>query len=101
MHKVIISVRIVNLFILERSNTVQVNKRPRCISKRIISQKIRFPLFVVMKTSNVAKTNMPIISSEQNKDLKSLDLTAIYVSPSCARNRHFPKRSVALRKLKR
>jgi hypothetical protein len=69
------------------------------VSKCVISQKLWFPLFVVMKTSNV-KAYMPNISSEQNNNLKSHDLDAIFVSPSWARNRRFPKASLVLHNLK-
>jgi hypothetical protein len=101
MHKVFISAHNVNLIVLEHSNTVQAQMRRRSVSKCVISQKIRFPLFVVMKTSNVVKAYMPNISSEQNNNLKNHDLKAMFVSPSCARNRHFPKASLVLRNLKR
>jgi hypothetical protein len=66
---------IIILFISERSNIVQVNKRLRPVSECIISQKIRLQLFVVKKTSNVVKANMPNISSKQKK-IKILDLKA-------------------------
>lgn len=101
MHKVIISARIVNLIILERNNIVQAQKRRQSVFKCVISRKIRFPLFVVMKTSNVVKAYVPNISSEQNINLKCHDLKGIFVSPSRAPNRYFPKASLVLRNFKR
>lgn len=101
MHKVIVSARNVDLIILEHSNTVQCQNRRRSVSKCVNSQKIGFPLFVVMKTSNVVKAYMPNISSEQNNNLENHDLKAIFVSPSCTPNTHFPKASLVLRNLKR
>jgi hypothetical protein len=81
MHKVI-SARNVNLIVLEHSNTAQAQNRRRSVSKHVNSQKIGFPLFVVMKTSNVVKAYMPNISNEQNNNLENYDLKAIFVSPS-------------------
>jgi len=101
VHKVIISARIVNLIILERNNIVQAQKRRQSVFKCVISRKIRFPLFVVMKTSNVVKAYVPNISSEQNINLKCHDLKGIFVSPSRAPNRYFPKASLVLRNFKR
>ena len=77
LYQVIISARIVDLIILEHSNAVLALKRRRSVPKCVISQKIRFPLFVVMKTSHVVNVYMPNISSEQNNNLKNHDLKAI------------------------